>query len=433
LVNPCEPEAMSAFLPESDSEDELPPGWEERATLAGEVYYANHQLASTQWEHPRTGERKKLREELPFGWDRQILPDNKVVYVDLVNKKTTFTDPRLAFAKEKSGPDSKYRQKFDASSTARQVLHGRDLSGKMALVTGATGGLGYEVCRVLVLQGCSLILAARDRQAGEQAAARLREERGGGRADVKVVTMDLVSLSSVRAAVLQVAALTKSLDWLLLCAGTRPSRHTLSQDGLEAGIQVNFLGQAYLTLLLVKRLCLSLTSKVVFLSAEAHRFSSLSEDSPEYLKTSFSTSNFNPGASHFNPQLQYNDSKLISLLFSQALHRRYSHLGLTSVAVHPGHLLHTSLYKDNLLLRLLSMVLRPWAKSVAQAAASVVISLVEDTPPKHFTGYINNCFPTLPAPEACDMHLQNTVWDLTIQILEDTLGKGMLEEFEIQS
>ena len=45
---------------ETDSEDELPPGWEERATLQGQVYYANHLNKSTQWIHPRTGKRKQV-------------------------------------------------------------------------------------------------------------------------------------------------------------------------------------------------------------------------------------------------------------------------------------------------------------------------------------------------------------------------------------
>ena len=86
---------MSAFLPESDSEDELPPGWEERSTLSGCAYYANYALVSTQWSHPRTGKRKTVSESLPFGWDRKILDNNKVVYVDLLNKKTTYTTPGI--------------------------------------------------------------------------------------------------------------------------------------------------------------------------------------------------------------------------------------------------------------------------------------------------------------------------------------------------
>ncbi len=46
--------------------------------VAGDVYYANHEAAVTQWTHPRTGQRKTVSEKLPFGWERQIGPDNKV-------------------------------------------------------------------------------------------------------------------------------------------------------------------------------------------------------------------------------------------------------------------------------------------------------------------------------------------------------------------
>ena len=86
-----------------------------------QVYYANHDQSTTQWTHPRTGRKKTVGENLPFGWERQVLPDQKVVYVDLLNKKTTFTDPRLAYAKETVTATSTFRQKFDASSTALQV------------------------------------------------------------------------------------------------------------------------------------------------------------------------------------------------------------------------------------------------------------------------------------------------------------------------
>ena len=92
----------SAFIPESDSEDELPPEWEERVTAVGEVYYAHHGSKTTQWTHPRTGKRKKVAESLPFGWEKVILEDGKTVFVDHENEKTTYTDPRLAFAVEQN-------------------------------------------------------------------------------------------------------------------------------------------------------------------------------------------------------------------------------------------------------------------------------------------------------------------------------------------
>ncbi|CAG0924795.1 unnamed protein product [Notodromas monacha] len=126
-------------LPETDSEDELPPGWEERATLDGRVYYTDHSSKSTHWVHPKTGKEKIIpKSSLPFGWKQEVDDEGKITYVDTVNNRKTFTDPRLAFAVEKnaSAGGTKFRQRFDSSSTASQVLHGLDLSGKIAIVTG---------------------------------------------------------------------------------------------------------------------------------------------------------------------------------------------------------------------------------------------------------------------------------------------------------
>lgn len=59
-----------------------------------------------------------------------------------MNQRKTYTDPRLAFATEETEYTMDFRQRFDASSKALQVLHGHDLSGKVFLITGATGGIG---------------------------------------------------------------------------------------------------------------------------------------------------------------------------------------------------------------------------------------------------------------------------------------------------
>lgn len=59
-----------------------------------------------------------------------------------MNRTTTYTDPRLAFATEYREISQPVRQRFDGSSTALSVLHGRDLRGKVALVTGANTGIG---------------------------------------------------------------------------------------------------------------------------------------------------------------------------------------------------------------------------------------------------------------------------------------------------
>lgn len=80
--------------------------------------------------------------ELPTGWEKCVSEDGKVLFVDHAHRTTTYTDPRLAFATEYREMSQPVRQRFDGSSTALAVLHGRDLRGKVALVTGANTGIG---------------------------------------------------------------------------------------------------------------------------------------------------------------------------------------------------------------------------------------------------------------------------------------------------
>jgi len=402
---------MSAFLPESDSEDELPPGWEERATLQGEVYYANHDQSSTQWQHPRTGRRKTVGENLPFGWERKILEDNKVVYVDLVNKKTTFTDPRLAFAKETVTASTTFRQKFDSGSTALQVAHGRDLTGQVALITGANSGVGWQTARTLALQGCQVVLACRSEAEAGSKLAMLKTERANVQASF--LHLDLASLTSVQRAARQFLLFYTKLDFLVLNAGTFPQDYSLTEDGLEMMMQVNFLSHLYLASLLTPALSKATSSRIAVLSSESHRFC------PTLLPTSLL---FSPGPIDFSAQVQYNKSKLCCLLLAPLLNRHLEKIGVTALAVHPGNLLPSYLHRHSWLYWAAANLLRPWTKSLAQAAASVVMALLGEEFPKG-TIYINNCFPTQPENTVSDWKTQDAIWDAALECLEQKMGK----------
>eukprot|EP00092_Neocalanus_flemingeri_P035941 GFUD01039134.1.p1 GENE.GFUD01039134.1~~GFUD01039134.1.p1 ORF type:complete len:412 (+),score=136.84 GFUD01039134.1:62-1297(+) len=408
---------MSAFLPESDSEDELPPGWEERSTLSGSVYYANHDMASTQWTHPRTGKKKNVSDSLPFGWDRKILDDNKVVYVDLLNKKTSYTDPRLAFAKETTTPGTPFRQKHDASTTALQILHGRDLTGSVAVVTGGNSGIGWQTARALAYHGCCVVLACRNKERAEVAMDTIRAERP--QAKCEWLHLDLERLETVKSFVMRFSLLHTKLDYLVLNAGVYTQTHSMTGDGWETMMQVNYLAQFYLTNLLLKHLLSSPSPRVVTLTSESHRFSLTT------LTNLPSPLQFSPMASQFTPVLQHNDSKLFCLLFSQALHHKFHHLGLCSLAVHPGNLVSTNLYRHSLLYRLIATLCRPFTKSPAQAAGSVIFSLCGEEPQLSSSShtYINNCFPSLPSEVGRSEKLAELVWDLTVREMEGKLGE----------
>lgn len=402
-------------LPESDSEDELPPGWEERVTVDGSVFYANHLSEATQWTHPRTGKKKRVSGELPFGWERCVDKNTgKVIYIDHENKRTTYTDPRLAFAIEEKEHVNDFRQRFDASSTALQVLHGRDLNGKLAVITGANSGIGFETARSLAKHGCSVIFACRNLAAAEEAINQIRSEKQAAGDNCIAIYLDLSSLASV----VQFANTVKSkytrIDMLILNAGVFGLPFTVTGDGFEAHFQINHLSHFYLTILL--RPLLVRGSRVVVLSSESHRFANITP-------SNLSTSILSPETqSKYWDMMAYNNSKLCNLLFARQLAKNLQNEGISVFSVHPGNMVSSKLARNWWLYKLLFTLVRPFTKSLQQAASTTVYcaTAIELT---GVTGvYFNNCCQCQESPEARNDELAHALWDLSIEMIQGVLG-----------
>ncbi|XP_048461911.1 WW domain-containing oxidoreductase [Rhincodon typus] len=201
-----------AGLDDTDSEDELPPGWEERTTKDGWVYYAkfgqdfkieNHDNSRSQmkditfWKVAKEHHtfRRNTAADLPYGWERETDDNGQVYFVDHINKRTTYLDPRLAFTVEEASEKPNIRQRYDGNSAAMEILHGRDLSGKVVIVTGANSGIGFETARSLALHGAHVVLACRNRARGNEATQQILDE--WHKAKVETMTLDLSSLRSV--------------------------------------------------------------------------------------------------------------------------------------------------------------------------------------------------------------------------------------------
>ncbi|KAA0724155.1 WW domain-containing oxidoreductase [Triplophysa tibetana] len=131
-----------AGMDDTDSEDELPPGWEERSTKDGWVYYANHEEMKTQWEHPKTGQKKRCAGDLPYGWEQETDTKGQIYYTDHINKRRTYFDPRQAFTVE----DLQVKPKrYDGNTSALDVLQNLDLSDKVVVITGGNSGIVHQL------------------------------------------------------------------------------------------------------------------------------------------------------------------------------------------------------------------------------------------------------------------------------------------------
>ena len=138
---------------------------------------------------------------------------------------------------------------FGWSSTAAEVAEGHNLSGKRAIVTGATSGLGIETARVLAGCGAQVVLAGRN--IGE--AASLVEEIKAAGGSAYAVALDLTDLRSVEAFAASEGAVP--LHLLINNAGIMACPFGLTKQGFELQIGVNHLGHFQLTARLWPALC----------------------------------------------------------------------------------------------------------------------------------------------------------------------------------
>ncbi|KAF5279773.1 hypothetical protein FQR65_LT15272 [Abscondita terminalis] len=383
-------------LADSDSEDELPPGWEERVTEDGSVFYANHLTKNTQWTHPRTGKKKIVSGELPS--------DGNVA-------RTTYTDPRLAFAMEEKEHVNDYRQRFDASSTALQVLHGRDLTGKVALVTGANIGIGYETARSLAKHGCTVILSCRNLESARNALARIVSEKPSANDTCECLHLDLSSLRSVSDFANIVKLKYSKLDIVILNAGVFGLQYTKTIDGYEATFQINHLSHFHLIDLVLPLMVTG--SRIVVVSSESHRFSNITMDN-------ISRATLSPESSNkYWDMTAYNNSKLCNVLFARRLAKKLQHKGISVFSLHPGNMVSSDLSRHWWLYRFFFALVRPFTKSLQQAASTTVYCATAPELVGVTGSYFNNCCRCEESANAQNDELAKILWDLSEEMVRD--------------
>lgn len=405
---------------DSDSEDELPPGWEEKSTEDGNVYFVNTCNNKIQWTHPRTGHKKVIPKDLPFGWSKSTDENGKPLYIHHETESKTSIDPRLAFAREEKRHVHDFRQRFDSSSTAFQVLHGMDLSGKYALITGCNAGIGYETAKSLARHGCNILMANRNIEATHKAIKQITEEVNASDDNFKVIELDLSSLKSVKKCAMAVKTVfSDHLDMLILNAGVFGLLYEETEDKLDRTFQVNHLSHMYFALLLEP--LLKNGSRVVFLSSESHRMASL--------KNVFVKQNLAHPKEQYSTMTAYANSKLYNVITAKILSEEWKQKGIAVNSLHPGNMVSTNLPKSWWVYQLLFALVRPFTKSLQQAAATTVY-VATAMELEGVTGlYFNNCFYCEESSLARDKDIANEVFAISLKMVEDKIGPDNIEKY----
>jgi NAD(P)-dependent dehydrogenase (short-subunit alcohol dehydrogenase family) len=208
---------------------------------------------------------------------------------------------------------------FGATSTAAEVISGIDLTGRRAIVTGGSSGIGVETARALATAGAQVTLAVRNVPAGERTAQEISESTGN--TDVHVGELDLSDLSSVARFV---AGWDGPLHVLIDNAGMMASPLMRTPQGWEMQFATNHLGHFALATGLHGALAAAGGARVVSVSSSAHLngdvdFDDLHFERREYL-----------------PWVAYGQSKTANVLFAVEGSKRWADDGITINAVMPG-------------------------------------------------------------------------------------------------
>jgi NAD(P)-dependent dehydrogenase (short-subunit alcohol dehydrogenase family) len=204
--------------------------------------------------------------------------------------------------------------------TALEIGRAADLRGQVALITGASSGLGRETARGLAAAGADLILAVRDPSAGEQVASQVRQETGRA---VEVGTLDLSDVDSVVRFAGQVRAHVPALPILVANAGVSITPEAHLANGWDVRFATNHLGHFLLANLLLDRMTAS-GARVVVLSSAAHKNRPVQLD------------DLQRQARPRDDLAAYGESKTANILFAIEATRRWSPQGVFANAVLPG-------------------------------------------------------------------------------------------------
>ncbi len=205
---------------------------------------------------------------------------------------------------------------FGPDSTTADVLDGIDLTGKTALVTGASAGLGVETVKGLVGAGARVIGAVRDRAKAEQVLAGV---------DVELVDLDLADLESVRSCAKEVTSRVDELHLLINNAGVMACPLMRTAQGFELQLGTNHLGHFLLTNLLTDLLVAGAPARIVNVSSRGHLRGGIHWQDPHYTDEAA-----------YEKWRAYGQAKTANVLFTVGLEKRLAGQGVHAYALHPG-------------------------------------------------------------------------------------------------
>jgi len=272
-----------------------------------------------------------------------------------------------------------------------------DMTGKVVVITGATSGIGFVAAERLAQMGARMVLIARDRTRGEDTLQRLRQ--AGPKAAHSAHYADLATIAEMKRVAAEISAAEPDIDVLINNAGALFSTRQLTPDGLERTFATNHMSYFVVTLGLADRLRATPGARVVNTSSDAHTRGKLDLDDLQ-------------SAKNYRGFPVYGLSKLLNILFTRELARRWRDTGVTANSLHPGFV--ATRFGDSsggIFQRIIGPAKKLFAISPEKGAETIIYLASSDEVRNHSGEYFYQCRALNPKKAAQDDDAARRLWE----------------------
>ncbi len=274
-----------------------------------------------------------------------------------------------------------------------------DLTGKTAMITGATNGIGKAAALALAGMGAELVLICRNRALAESTVAEIKQVTGNSK--IEFLTADLSVQADVRKVAAEFLASDRPLHILLNNAGAVFQQRTESIDGIEMTFALNHLGYFLLTELLLERLRHSAPARIVNVSSMAHKSAhdGINFDDIERKKS-------------YSAFGAYGQSKLANILFTRELAQRLADSNVTVNCLHPGFVA-TRFGRGNPLFNIVLTLMRPLQRSIDKGSQTSIYLCASPEVAAISGEYFADCKIARTTSHARDDKTAKKLWELS--------------------
>lgn len=274
-----------------------------------------------------------------------------------------------------------------------------NMKGKVVVITGATSGIGQVAAEQLAALGARLVLVARDPKRGEAALARLRECGPG--ANPSIHYADLSRIAEMKRVAAAIAAAEPRVDVLINNAGALFGSRQLTPDGLEMTFATNHMAYFVVTQGLRDRLrAAAPTARVVSTSSDAHKGNRIDFNDLQ-------------SAQGYGGFKVYGRSKLLNILYTRELARRWAGSGVTANCLHPGFVATRFGDHSGGFFSYVVRIAKNFAISPEKGAQTIVYLATSDDVANTSGKYFYKCAEATPTREAQDDDAARRLWEET--------------------